>query len=129
MDLLKTRNRENTFLKACFATSARFVVDNTNPSLEERAKYISLARENRYEVIGYYFRSDINEALSLNKKRVGKEQIPEKGIYGCRKRLVLPAYSEGFDKLYYVKLLNDQFDVREWVTDAAINPASANFEP
>lgn len=114
MDLLRTRNRENRFLEACFATSARFIVDNTNPTKEERARYISLAKQHRYAVIGYYFKSDISKVLARNKMREGKELIPEKGIYGCRKRLVLPAFSEGFDKLYEVQLNQDIFDVRDW---------------
>lgn len=128
MDLLNTRNRENKFLETCFATSARFVVDNTNPTLEERAKYISLAKEHKYEVIGYYFRSDISEALSRNKTRTGKELIPEKGLYGCRKRLVVPTYSEGFNKLYYVQLKQYGFEVREW-QEAKKPDKNSNLEP
>ena len=38
MDLLNTRNKENRFLETCFHTQARFVVDNTNPTSEERKK-------------------------------------------------------------------------------------------
>lgn len=129
MDLLRTRNRENKFLEACFATSARFVVDNTNPTLEERAKYISLAKANRYEVIGYYFRSDIAEALTRNKTREGKEQIPEKGLLGCRKRLVIPDYKEGFDKLYYVQLKQGSFDIREWQQESGKPDKNTNLEP
>jgi len=125
MDLLKTRNRESKFLEACFATNARFVVDNTNPSREERAKYISLAKEKRYEVIGYYFKSNVKEALARNTQRKGKELIPVKGIFGCKKRLALPNYAEGFDKLYYVQIQDKDFEVQEW-SDLPSNPAESS---
>lgn len=43
LDLLRTRYRENLFLDACLRTQQRFVVDNTNPTAVERAKYVALA--------------------------------------------------------------------------------------
>lgn len=129
MDLLKTRNRENRFLEACFATSARFVVDNTNPTIEERAKYIQLAKENSYEVIGYFFKSDVREALVRNKTREGKELIPEKGVFGCKKRLMAPTLTEGFDELYYVQIKQNTFDVREWYPGSSKPDIISNLEP
>jgi hypothetical protein len=36
LDLLRTRHREATFLRACLETRQRFVVDNTNPTRAER---------------------------------------------------------------------------------------------
>ncbi len=42
LDLLKTRHREGRFLATCLETGQRFVVDNTNPTVEERARYIAL---------------------------------------------------------------------------------------
>ncbi|WP_373542823.1 hypothetical protein [Chamaesiphon sp.] len=43
------------------------------------------------------------------------QQIPDKGIAGTANRLELPSYAEGFDELYYVKLLPAmQFVVEQW---------------
>lgn len=39
LDLLRTRNRERRLLTACLETQQPFVIDNTNPSREERTKY------------------------------------------------------------------------------------------
>lgn len=114
MDLLNTRNKENQFLETCLRTQARFVIDNTNPTLEEREKYIKLAKENKYEVIGYYFSSSVEEALKRNNLRMGKERVPEAGIKGCYKKLKIPAINEGFDKLYFVKVSNNKFIVEDW---------------
>ncbi|HZC19556.1 MAG TPA: hypothetical protein VE225_07575, partial [Rubrobacteraceae bacterium] len=39
LDMLKTRRREQIFLRACIEAGQPFVVDNTNPSARERARY------------------------------------------------------------------------------------------
>lgn len=114
MDLLNTRNKENQFLATCFQTQARFVIDNTNPTLGERKKYIGLAKENKYEVIGYYFSSSIEEALKRNNLRTGKEKVPDVGIKGCYGKLEMPTADEGFDKLYFVRATNNEFIVEDW---------------
>lgn len=114
MDLLNTRNRENEFLKTCLKTQSKFVVDNTNPTAEERKKYINPAKEKKYEVIGYYFSSSLAEAIQRNNKRTGKDKIPEIGIKGCFRKLEIPKLREGFDKLYFVKIADNKFIVEDW---------------
>lgn len=105
LDLLRTRHREQLFLEACLSTQLRFVVDNTNPTKAERQKYIEMARANRYEVIGYFFETGVQEAVTRNNTRTGRFKVPEKGIYGTLKRLQVPTMEEGFDRLYRVRLL------------------------
>lgn len=114
LDMLNTRNREDRFLDACFATSQRFVVDNTNVSRTEREKYIILARLNRYKVIGYYFSSSLTDALARNSTRTGKALIPDVGVKGTYNRLQLPQKNEGFDELYFVSIENNQFVIQPW---------------
>jgi predicted kinase len=104
LDLLRTRHRENLFLKACLKTQLRFVVDNTNPTIAERRKYIELARAARYEVVGYFFETEVKAAAERNSTRSGRQRIPERGVYGTFKRLQAPTLSEGFDRLYRVRL-------------------------
>ncbi|MFZ6030442.1 MAG: AAA family ATPase [Chloroflexota bacterium] len=55
LDMLKTRAREMALLQACLATQQPFVVDNTNVLKRERARYIELARQSGFRVVGYYF--------------------------------------------------------------------------
>jgi predicted kinase len=119
MDLLKTRKREDQFLKLCLDTNSRFVVDNTNPTLEERAKYIKLAKDKKYRVIGYFFATTVSAALERNKQRSGKNRIPDVGVVSCYKKLVLPLFAEGFDELFYVQLQQQEFVVRAWQDDVA----------
>jgi predicted kinase len=114
MDLLRTRNREKRLLDLCLRTSARFVVDNTNPTAEERQRYILPALAARYEVVGYYFETGIQEALLRNGQRSGRELIPEIGIRATRNKLQLPMAEEGFHRLYHVRALADfHFEERE----------------
>ncbi len=60
LDLLKTRHREHEFLTTCLRTRQSFVVDNTNPTIEDRKRYIDMVKDAKYEVIGYYFESKIS---------------------------------------------------------------------
>jgi len=115
LDLLRTRNREQIFLQACCQTQQKFVVDNTNPTIEERQRYIKLAHTSKYEVVGYYFESKIKEALERNSTRHGKSLVPEKGILGTYHRLEVPSLAEGFDQLFYVRLTEEGlFEVTPW---------------
>jgi predicted kinase len=125
LDLLRTRHREMVFLQACLQTRQKLVVDNTNPSAADRQRYIALARAAGYEVIGYYFDSKAEEAVRRNNTRTGRERIPEKGIYGTRKRLEVPSFAEGFDYLFYVRLHEPAgFQVRPWQQPPAAAPES-----
>lgn len=114
LDQLNTRNKELRFIETCILTSHPFVIDNTNPSLKERARYIAIAKANKFKVIGYYFQSKVADALARNNQRTGKEKISEIGIKGTYKRLDLPGMEEGFDELYYVVAENNLFTVKEW---------------
>jgi predicted kinase len=117
LDQLNTRNKERKFIETCFLTFHPFVIDNTNPSREERAKYIAIAKANKFKVIGYYFQSKLADSLARNNQRSGAEHVPEIGIRGTFKKLSLPSLEEGFDELYYVIADNDIFTVKEWADE------------
>ncbi|WP_066831990.1 ATP-binding protein [Rufibacter ruber] len=114
LDLMRTRHRESQFLKTCLQTSARFVLDNTNPLPQERKKYIDLAKEKRYEVVAYYFHTSLPDALLRNRQREGKERIKDVGLYDCQKKLTPPSFTEGFDQIFMVRLAGTTFEVEEW---------------
>ena len=117
-DMLKTRHREKRLLETCLEITQSFVVDNTNPTPEERKRYIEPAKNQGFYIIGYYFESKIADAIQRNQKRNLEQQIPEKGIRGTHSRLIIPTYGEGFDKLYYVRLLAErEFTIQEWVDE------------
>jgi predicted kinase len=115
LDMLKTRHRESALIRACLEAKEQLVVDNTNPSREERRKYIELAKEAKFRVVGYYFKSAIDEALRRNGERPSDQKVPDRGIRGTHGRLEIPSMSEGYDQLYYVRITADgEFVVEEW---------------
>jgi predicted kinase len=114
-DMLKTKYREKLLLEACLKAKQPLVIDKTNPTLEQRARYIEPAKAYQFRVVGYYFRSKFAEALQRNNLREGKAQVPEKALYHFLKRLQKPSYNEGFDALFYVHINeNSEFIVTEW---------------
>jgi predicted kinase len=116
MDMLRTRHRELLLVRACLAAKQPFVVDNTNVTVADRARYIELARAAHFRVVGYYFPSSTEDARRRNAARTGKARIPVVGIYAKQKRLEPPALSEDFDSLFTVTIHPDEgFAVEEYV--------------
>jgi predicted kinase len=116
LDLLKTRHREAVLFDACLRAKQAVVLDNTNPTRADRQRYIPPARAAGFEIVGYYFRSVVSECMARNDAREGAERIPTRGLLGTAARLELPAPDEGFDRLYYVRLADQGFEVSEWQT-------------
>jgi len=103
MDMLNTRHREQVLFEACLRGKQPMVIDNTNPSIEDRRRYIEPARAAKFSVTGYYFQSVIDAALARNAAR-GEQAVPERGVRGTYSKLVLPSATEGFDQRFYVRL-------------------------
>ncbi len=117
LDTLKTRNNEKRLIEQCFEEGVSFVVDNTNPTREDRARYIGPAKERGYRVIGYFMQSRLKECIERNDRREGRAKIPAKGIAATFKKLELPDRSEGFDELYFVENDGAIMTVSEWRED------------
>ena len=119
LDMLRTRHRETLLLRACIEGKQPFVVDNTNPTREERARYIAGARAAGFRIVGYYFESATEDALRRNEERPPEQRVPVVGVLGTRKRLEPPTLAEGFDGLHVVRLGADNvFTVQEWRSGA-----------
>jgi hypothetical protein len=115
LDMLRTRHRERLLLRACIEGGQPFVVDNTNPTAAERARYILPAREAEFRIVGYYFEPDPAGAVRRNAIRPEAQRVPPVAIYGTNKRLEPPRLDEGFDTLFIVRLAAGGFVVEEWV--------------
>lgn len=101
MDLLRTRAREEAFLRVCLDTRQPFVVDNTNPTPTDRCRYVEPARAAGFRVIGYLVEVDAAEALARNAERTGRARVPPSGVVGTARRLQRPTPEEGFDELWH----------------------------
>ena len=114
LDVLNTRNRERLAIEECLAAGRDFVIDNTNPSRQDRARYFEMIRGHDYEAVGYYFRSALAECLERNDLREGKKRLPAKALKGTAARLELPSLDEGFARLHYVSIRDGRFVVEPW---------------
>lgn len=55
LDTLHTRHNEQLAILNCFRHGTSFVVDNTNPTKSDRARYIVEAKQSGYKIIGIFF--------------------------------------------------------------------------
>ena len=112
LDILHTRNRENEMLMECFENGKSFVIDNTNPEISVREKYILKAKEYGYQIIGIFFQSIVKDCVRRNEQRGLK--VPSKAIACTSNNLQLPSTEEGFDELYFVRINNNDFEISAW---------------
>jgi predicted kinase len=104
LDMLRTRHREQLLIDACIAARQSFVVDNTNVTREQRARYIAPAKAAGFHVVGYYFQANLGDCVARNRAREPSQVVPDKGIAAMYHRLQVPAMDEGFDELYNVQI-------------------------
>lgn len=114
LDTLKTRHRESVLFNESVANGVNIAVDNTNPTKEDRARYISVAKESGYRIVGYFMESKLQVCVERNDKREGKARVPVKAIAATSNRLQIPSYDEGFDELYFVANDGENMTVSDW---------------
>jgi predicted kinase len=115
LDLLRTRHRERSLVTWCLAHRQPFVVDNTNPTVTERAVYITPARVAGFRVVGYYFESNVPSSIRRNAARSGSARVPSAASGGTKRRLVMPSLAESFDVLHFVRIgSGGDFVIEEW---------------
>lgn len=108
-DLLRTANRERRFLDVCLETRQPFVVDKVNATIADRAPFVQAAMQAGFRTIAYWLDVRPRDALARNAGRTGRARIPAKGILGTYKRLEVPRFDEGFDEIWHVQVVADQF--------------------
>jgi hypothetical protein len=64
--------------------------------------------------------SAIQPCMERNAKREGKACVPGHVLAHISRILELPDYPEGFDRLYYVRKLDDAFLIEDWRDDHEI---------
>jgi predicted kinase len=103
-DALRTRHREQALLQECLDARQPFVVDNTNPTAEQRRQYVRPASEAGFRVVGYHFDATTRQAIAANQRRPANERIPVPAILATYRRLELPRKEEGFAAIYRVRV-------------------------
>lgn len=110
-DMLRTRHREALLLTACLEARQSLVVDATNPTAADRARYIEPCRRAGFRVVGVEFRIDTELACLRNAARSGRARVPDKAIFATAAKLEPLAFSEGFDEIWWVLSGSDGFRV------------------
>ncbi|HKJ95852.1 MAG TPA: ATP-binding protein [Gammaproteobacteria bacterium] len=104
LDMLRTRARERCLLQACLSAKLPFVVDNTNPTRDDRRRYLAPAREAGFETLAYFFDVPLPDVIERNARRSDKAPIPTAGIRGTANRIEMPRPAEGIDRVYVVTI-------------------------
>jgi len=111
------QRRQMREISAALGAGSSVVVDNTNASREDRQPVIAAARAAGASVTGYYFQSRIDWSLERNGRREGRARVPRIAILSTAKRLQMPSYEEGFDRLFFVRMEDHGFVVEKWLTE------------
>jgi predicted ABC-type ATPase len=105
LDVLGSRAREAALIAECLETGKPFVVDNTNPTVADRARYIEAARAAGFKVIGYLVEGD------------GRSVHVGPGTTAATaRRFVRPTPEEGFDELMHAAPARDGWRIEPLVT-------------
>ena len=108
--------RQVQLIEAALQAGRSVVVDNTNPTLEDRSALIELGNIYGAQIIGYYFQSNVSDCLERNRQRIGQDRVPDVAIYATVNKLVRPTYAEGYKQLFHVTMAgNAEFRVRPWI--------------
>ena len=115
LDLLKTRRKEAELIQTCLDENRSCVIDNTNPTKADRARYITPGKHCDFRVVGYFLQSKLADCLERNEKR--DRQVPKKGILATFNKIEMPSLDEGFDELNFVSIEDGEFRITKWIED------------
>ena len=110
LDLHRTRAREAAFLQTCIATKMPFVVDNTNPTVAERARYLTPARDAGFKLIAYLV--EVDAAIA----HARRENLPPAALRDVARRLVRSTPEEGFAELFHATALEGEWRIEPLLT-------------
>lgn len=105
LDVLGSRAREAELVAECLAERRPFVVDNTNPTVADRARYVDPARLADCKIVGYLVEG---EWLS--------EHVGPGAAAMTARRLVRPTPEEGFDELWHATAGRDGWRIEPLLT-------------
>jgi predicted kinase len=104
----KREDRQRKIIADALASGKSVVIDNTNPTVAERAALMRIARAHGARVIGYFFDVNTRTAVARNAERTGPSKVPNVAIFTVAKRLHPPSRAEDFDQLFRVTIEKDR---------------------
>jgi predicted kinase len=91
--------RQRRVIAELLAEGCSIVVDNTNPTAEDRAPLIAAARGAGAAVRAVWIDTPLAVCLERNEVREGRARVPLVGVLATAARLVPPATAEGFGRV------------------------------
>jgi predicted kinase len=76
-------------------------------TVADRAPLIVQSQAHGATVVGYYLATPFALSLERNRRRAGKQRVPDVALYATSKRLEPPSNAEGFDRLFCVRTAQD----------------------
>ena len=95
--------RQTRVVRDLLAAGRSVVVDNTNPSPEERAALVELASEAGVPARAVWLDLPLETSLSRNLARSGRTQVPTVGVLATLRRFVPPSVDEGLARVDIVR--------------------------
>ncbi|MCZ2849489.1 AAA family ATPase [Modestobacter sp. VKM Ac-2978] len=95
--------RQQRTVAALLAEGASVVVDNTSPSLAERAPLIALAAAAGVPARAVFLDVPLETCRARNEAREGRARVPLVGLYSAAGRLTVPSTAEGFSDVTVVR--------------------------
>ena len=94
--------RQQRVVAELLADGASVVVDNTSPSVAERAPLLALGRAAGVPVYAVFLDVPLATCRARNEAREDRARVPLVGLYTAAGRLVPPSTDEGFDRVTVV---------------------------
>jgi predicted kinase len=117
----RPQRRQMALIEEALAAGRSVVVDNTNPTREDRLPLVNAGRAFGARIVGYFFSSQFEDSVRRNASREGRAQVPEVALRTTAKAFERPRWSEGFDELYVVTIAEgNRFDVQSFVENEDI---------
>jgi predicted kinase len=95
--------RQRRVVAELLAEGRSTVVDNTNPTLEDRAPLVAAARAAGVGVRAVWLDTPVPVCAARNDTREGRARVPPAGLYGTAARFVPPSTAEGFERVDVVR--------------------------
>ena len=95
--------RQLRVIEELLAAGHSVVVDNTNPSVDDRAPLVALGQQYGCDTVAVFVDTPLEVCRRRNASRTGRAQVPEVGLRATAQRLTAPTLAEGFDRVEMVK--------------------------
>ena len=115
MDVLRTRKREQDLLDAYIEAGEPLVIDNTNPTREDRQRYLPKLKAAGYTISCFFFQSRVKDCIERNEKR--GQTVPRNAVAATSNKLELPSRNEGFDDIVFVRITPQGFETSAFIEE------------